>query len=32
MILKAVVINDEGNDNPKKNLSLKKKLSEQIFK
>ena len=32
IILKAVVIDDEGNDNPKKNLPLKQKLSEQTFK
>jgi hypothetical protein len=27
IILKAVVIDNEGNDNPEKNLQLKKKLS-----
>jgi hypothetical protein len=30
-ILKAVVIDDESKDNPKTNLPLKNKLSEQIF-
>jgi hypothetical protein len=32
IILKAVVIDDEGKDNLKTNLPLKNNLSEQIFK
>ena len=32
IILTAVVIDDEGNDNLKKNFPLKRKLSEQLFK
>jgi len=32
IILKAVIIDEGGNDNPKTDLPLKNKLLEQIFK